>query len=308
MKQFSESDGGKRSEGTNGSVSTDTNTKPGKVLFGNPDCHIIGATVYRRGTIRINRRSFPSDPNRSNPVRGAIVQLSTKSRARMLYVLSATSVEFRSMGTLTYGKEYPRDGYALKVAFHRWKQEFLRRYAGGFFWWLEFNTKRPAPHIHFLSTRANVFGADLRWLGMSWPKANGIGPGRIYQALEGERPRDLYTEMYQVHSHRDAWDTLRHRDGGIKYASSYVWKKDQKEVPEQYANVGRFWGANQFVTSAIQPLDRFSARADGIRALLEAEGHRVSEWDSLPQYIFGVKSLDIGEFFDRERRENDEWD
>lgn len=258
-------------------------------MYDHIDSLVTGVTVYRNGTTVTNRISVPTQGNNWGH-RGAITYLTPKARARMLFVAMATSVEFRSMICLTYPIEFPNDGKKVKQHLQDWKQVFLRRYAGSYFWFLEFQ-KRGAPHIHFLSTRSNVFGADRRWLAESWAKAIGLSAERKFCDLFDRRTKCLRLLSLRVHSHPAQWQTIRDNKGARRYVAKYATKPRQKAVPLRYQNVGRFYGYSSDVKQRIEALDNFSIDADTIRNILSSEGHRASEWDFLPKYLFGVNSL-----------------
>lgn len=246
--------------------------------------------VYKNGTI-IVKRSGKSVDRSVTGERGMITELSAKARARMLWVIMATEIEFRSMITLTYPIEFPVDGRTVKAQFAAFKQKYLRRYAGDYFWFLEFQ-KRGAPHIHFMVTRGNVFSQDRLWCAREWIDCIGLTDSRLYSTLIDRRLRDMSREASRFNSHDRVWEELRSTDGAKRYCAKYALKTSQKSVPTKFQNVGRFYGYSKAVKSSIQPIDTFSVDGDTLRDLLATEGHRVSEWDVLPKIIFGVESLD----------------
>jgi hypothetical protein len=84
---------------------------------------------------------------------------------------------------------------------------------------LEFQ-QRGAPHFHIFVTHPT----ELKWVSQKW-----------YDIVNSEDPRHL----------RAGTKCERLRGGKaatISYASKYACKMAQKDVPEGYENVGRFWG------------------------------------------------------------------
>jgi len=81
-------------------------------------------------------------------------------------------------------------------------------------WFLEFQT-RGAPHFHFLATGwiPKQFVAD------AWAAVSG-GIAKACSRVEG----------------------LKHPEAAGAYAAKYAAKNEQKAVPPEYKDVGRFWG------------------------------------------------------------------
>lgn len=83
-------------------------------------------------------------------------------------------------------------------------------------WWLEFQ-ERGAPHVHFLyTTRVPWEAAASQW-------ARAVGDESI------ERTATRYEKVKQTAAM-------------ASYVGKYASKMEQKEVPEAYRKVGRFWG------------------------------------------------------------------
>jgi len=246
-------------------------------------------TVYRNGTMVV-RRDAVSNNAPVGGKRGVIKELSTKARARLMFVVNATSVEFRSMITLTYPREFPCDGAMVKSHLDDFIKSFKYRYAGDYLWFLEFQA-RGAPHFHFLHTRQNVFSADRRWLALRWADVIGLSEERRYCSLSDRRTHCMRMQCLRVNTHSKTWEEIRSELGARAYVNKYASKPYQKQVPDMYQNVGRFYGYSRNVYRSIKELDTFQAEAHEIRAMLKSEGHKVGEWEYLPKYIFGVKSV-----------------
>jgi hypothetical protein len=147
------------------------------------------------------------------------------------------------MVTLTYPNGWCLDGAEHKNQLRRFLQEVQRAYKRKFekqvdleydeeteryikpntkhsaFWFLEFQ-KRGAPHFHIFLN----WCPDMYWVSKKWFEI--VGSDDPSHALAGTRTETL----------------KKGRAGTISYASKYAAKADQKVVPEQYLNVGRFWG------------------------------------------------------------------
>lgn len=152
-----------------------------------------------------------------------IKEFSYKSRRRLAFVASNTDVAFKVMLTLTYPASFPGDGKEVKrhlQAMIRWLRHHKETL--DYLWFLEFQ-KRGAPHIHML------INCDL-------------------SALPGKK--DISAHWYKIVDSGDEkhlkagtrTETLRSEEGGKRYTVKYAMKMEQKDVPEQFQNVGRFWG------------------------------------------------------------------
>ena len=251
---------------------------------------VDGVTVYNNGCAVLRRTKCNSVIPISNRVRGKIVELSAKSRAKMLFVITATGTEFGSMITLTYPLEYPKNGRVAKGHLDDFLRSYKHRYGGQYFWFLEFQN-RGAPHFHVLVSRSNVFSSDRKWMALRWANVMGINEGRRYSSILDYREKDLYQQVLRVNTHPKAWQAIVSEDGARRYVAKYALKTYQKDVPEEYQDVGRFYGYSRGVRNTIREIDHFDVSAETIRQVLRQEGHKVADWDYLPKILFGVSSF-----------------
>lgn len=158
--------------------------------------------------------------------RGAIQGFSPRSGARMRRYLRSCVPSYSVMVTLTYPGNFPTDGRTVK----RHLDSFVKRafrYLGAegspvprsIFWFLEFQ-KRGAPHFHLFLNFTVPFNLVAQW----WFEIVGSGDDRHLCA--GTRTEALYSG----------------RHGTVSYASKYAAKLEQKDVPQNFVNLGRFWG------------------------------------------------------------------
>lgn len=155
-------------------------------------------------------------------VRGKITKLSVASRNRMILMFRNLK-NLKVMVTLTYpGKAWlvPVDGKAVKRHLKLLQQAILRKYPGlGAAWFLEFQ-ERGAPHFHMFATMP----IDKGWLAKTWNRIAGANdPDHLRAGIRVE------------------WLRCPATAAGA-YAAKYSAKSEQKEVPEEYQDVGRFWG------------------------------------------------------------------
>lgn len=167
-----------------------------------------------------------------------------------------------------------------------------------YFWFLEFQS-RGAPHFHLgLSIPAPQRTDGTRqelasWWAIiaeqgDWPYSC-VKPrkGKLIQG-EGSFTRE---SVFRQHRRLKVWEDVHHSDGAWRYVITYVSKPYQKEVPENYRNVGRFWG----VSSGIVLGDsmRLSCSESDARQFISVLGRSMEHYDVLPKIIF--HSYDITE-------------
>ena len=215
--------------------------------------------------------------------RGEIERLSSKARARLLFILSTTDVEFQSMITLTYGETYPNAGHTVKTHLNRFLSWYRYQKWGEYVWFLEFQ-QRGAPHIHIYSQVSEISRKHRIGYTNAWIRALSDDLG--IDDSEQEKIRS-------VHNHASQWAKFRSDDGHIRYATKYLLKTYQKKVPNDFRTVGRFYGMSRNVKARSKPSLSLPVKEEHLRELLSSEGHRVAEWDILPKYLFGVEFAKI---------------
>lgn len=155
-------------------------------------------------------------PQVGGGIRKPITQLSdTSLRSMKLHARNMADAAY--IVTLTYPKDWPSDGKEVKRHLECIKMWF-KRHGVSAFWFLEFQ-KRGAPHFH-LFTDKPVSKEDL---SKKWYQVVGSGDEKHLKAG---------TQIQRI----------RKPHAVAAYAAKYATKKEQKEVPEGYSNVGRFWG------------------------------------------------------------------
>lgn len=93
--------------------------------------------------------------------------------------------------------------------------------------------------------------------------------------------------LYKVHSHEKSWQKIRKENGAKFYIVKYASKAEQKEVPEAFTDVGRFWGNSRDVPSKeFQEVDTTELE---LREYLEKEGLPVTNAPILPRRIINLK-------------------
>lgn len=150
--------------------------------------------------------------------RREIKRFSRDSQRRLLFVAGNLD-GMVSMATLTYpGKEdlVPKDGKVVKAHWAAMRHWLTRRKLAGLMF-MEFQ-ERGAPHFHvFLNGRV-----DKSELSEAWNRIAGhCDPDHLRAGTKIE--------------------SIRKAHALAAYAGKYAAKQSQKDVPEAFRNVGRFW-------------------------------------------------------------------
>jgi len=158
---------------------------------------------------------------KDKPNKNKIHDYNPRTAQRLGLHLSEYAHHYKWETTLTYPADFPCDG--TKVRKHRkaimreLRKQSIREYTTV----LEFQ-ERGAPHIHILHDRYIPF----EWLAKTWFNVVDSGDIKHLQAGTCENPiiDETLTRIYMA---------------------SYARKKDQKLVPENYTDVGKFWTSNR---------------------------------------------------------------
>jgi len=180
----------------------------------------------RRGTIEVDnvdvKVKFQLERVRrstSSSIRKEITEFSHKSRNRLIYK-ARNMGQIEGFNTLTYHENWVGlSGEDCKRHLSNLRKRLLRKYPDIMgLWFFEFQ-KRGAPHFHILTSTA----IPSDWLKSAW---NAIVDPDNEQHLE----------------HGADAQILRKRHAAGSYAAKYSGKNEQKQVPENFEKVGRFWG------------------------------------------------------------------
>lgn len=233
---------------------------------------VVGIKLYRQDTVVVRDGTAPPP---HIPERGEIMQFSKKSRQRLAFVATNTDVTFRTMITLTYPKDYPSDGKAVKAhlnAFLTWlRRESIDR---SYLWFLEWQ-QRGAPHFHIL------------WASAMPTRMEDRKALRFRVAATWYRLVDSGDEKHLAAGTRAA--RIRKERGARNYCVKYAFKMKQKTVPEGYRNVGRMWGASRDV----QPVCRTEVKCteDDVRSILEGWDYEPDEERTLYTVLYETAPL-----------------
>lgn len=246
---------------------------------------VTGVIAHGHGCFEVIRTAKQKFQDR-RPRRERIMELSKQSLVRLMFLMQCTDTEFKSMFTATYPSVYPKDGKMVKRDVNYLCQT-LRRKNARYLWFLEFQ-ERGAPHIHFLLDFEGITPAMRANLGLLWTEriANSEWFTLAHPIYEDYR-REII-KMASVNTHPSAWEYLRDREGAKRYVTKYAAKALQKEVPVEFRNVGRFWGASRGVRSEGVKLD---VTEDDLQQFLFRHDHPMQSKKLVPKYLWQVGTL-----------------
>ncbi len=168
--------------------------------------------------IRIRRRSrLAGQFVGGGGIRSQVTKFTNASKRRLMFTARNFS-GLEIMLTLTYPAEFPLDGRTVKDHWRRFRQWMVRNGAKAGLWVLEFQ-KRGAPHFHVFIREP----LDRDKLAKAWFRI--VASGDPKHLVAGTRI-----------------ETFRYPPALGSYVMKYASKMDQKDVPKEFENVGRFWG------------------------------------------------------------------
>lgn len=161
-------------------------------------------------------------------IRGSIKEWSKKSRARCeRHIRNVPEGSIKSFLTLTYPKSFSNDGRQIKRDLATMIKRLKRMGFSAGIWFLEFQ-KRGAPHVHCFLDKFN--SSLVQSVALAWYEVVGSGDEKHLHWHEGKL------------SGRPCLESMRVPHAASYYACKYAVKSEQKDVPESYLNVGRFYG------------------------------------------------------------------
>lgn len=233
-------------------------------------------TRYKSGWLV--ERKPPANTNTRGD-REQITRLSRSSLERLAWTVSQSSTEFKSMLTLTYLFP-PKDGLQSKRHLRHFLSAMQKCFGDySYCWWLEF-TRRGLPHYHLLLTLSPDAFKRTR-AAVLWAIAQDARPWP-YCDLKTRRQHEWKRAVVNVCSHPKSWQELRSPEGARRYALKYALKTTQKDVPEAWRNVGRFWGCDY--KTIPKPLSEPTEAHEGqVRGILDET--RFERWPIIPKYV-----------------------
>lgn len=193
----------------------ETRQSPGKSL--------VTVISYPRDTVISISGLYQGDRARGLvKARGKVTECSFKSLRRASLIIRNIMESINQFVVLTYPADFPMYGKKVKRDVDAFNK-YLRRQGIKYFWFLEFQT-RGAPHVNYLLTKT----VSMEDLQETWYRIVGSGDWKHrYMGVYADTPHD--------------------KNKLSTYLAGYFTKKDarkvaQRQVPEGYSHVGRFWG------------------------------------------------------------------
>lgn len=188
--------------------------------------------IERQGNvIKIGSKGFLGSYGSGGNKRGMIKEFSKKSRKRMIEWIQRNKIDKDTYrlycGTLTY-EGVPNNGKKVKEDLIKfWKLLKYHYPVRSLIWVLEFQ-KRGSPHFHFiLVVDRKIVAKGFRDIVYF---RRGVAKIWNFVVKGSEKHLKAGTQLDLV------------KGNIVGYFAKYMKKLEQKEVPDDYNDVGRFWG------------------------------------------------------------------
>lgn len=169
-----------------------------------------------------------------------ILEFSQKSRSNLLHTCRNSGHEIKSQICLTYHESWSEDGKQVKKDINNFSRYLSRKFSDlHYLWVLEFQ-ERTAPHFHFFSDIPTKpeFRVPFRVV----PSQRDLAELWVLRVQKLHLPGAITT--LDFHSHEKNFFDWQMKSGSY-LTKEYIEKSIQKDVPENFKNVGRFWGASR---------------------------------------------------------------
>lgn len=186
--------------------------------------------------------------------KSAITEFSIKSQRNCKFKFDSASRGMTSAICLTYPQEMREtlDGRIIKKHFKAFILAYLREFGldGRYFWVLEFQ-RNGNPHFHIVTDCKADIKAQRDFVAARWYKIVGSGLQKHYKA-------------------GTSCELVRSQAGVASYIAGYLKKANQKQVPENFHNVGRFWGGSRKAFEIEKQMFHFEDSMEGVAAARRA--------------------------------------
>jgi len=195
-----------------------------------------------------------AEPSKVKATKQAITEFTIKAQRNCKFKFDSASRGMTSAICLTYPQEMREelDGRRIKKHFKAFILAYLREFGldGRYFWVLEFQKNRN-PHFHIVTDCKADIKVQREFVAARWYKIVGSG---LQKALKAGTSCEL----------------VRSQAGVASYIAGYLKKADQKQVPENFHNVGRFWGGSRNAFEIETQVHHFEDSMDGVAAARRA--------------------------------------
>jgi hypothetical protein len=216
--------------------------------------------------IKIMPFSPPTQKSKTSVIRikrvKNIQSFNNRSVSNLLHICRNSGHKIKSSFCLTYHNNYPSYGRILKKHLHSFLVMLHELHKFQYIWVLEFQ-ERGAPHFHFfvdVSSKNKKFHEDF---------------AKIWNSITKES--ELHYAFHMSSRNFFPWNMIT----GTYLSKVYMAKSNQKDVPENFKNVGRFWGCSRSmkpVAVIISSVDDKINIDKTIRPLIKAKERKLSAW------------------------------
>lgn len=192
--------------------------------------------------------SLPHEPSKVKSTKKAIKEFSYKSQRNCKFMFDAASRDMSTAICLTYPLELrdSLDGRQVKNHLRAFILAYNRKFSitGRHIWVLEFQTNGN-PHFHLLTDCKADIKTQREFVAARWYKIVGSGLEKHFNA-------------------GTSCNYVKSQAGVASYMASYLKKADQKQVPENFHNVGRFWGGSRNAFEVEKEIREYDDSRQGI--------------------------------------------
>lgn len=250
---------------------------------------IVGVRLFPMGLEILRRAPWKRLTSHVGQVaqRKSVKQLTKKSLSRLAFLGRNYPYPLVSLMTLTYPASYPTDGRETKSHLDK-MLKFLRRELEDlhYLWFMEFQ-QRGAPHYHIALSHFPTNGlryiAARRWSDIVADRVN-------YSSLSTRKTMNMWEQTFLRHLEPDHWEPIREKEGLARYITKYASKPEQKVVPEDYSNCGRFWGSDVALED-IEDIRTIDGSHQELTEFVQIYRPELSSYEVLPRYIW-TKALE----------------
>lgn len=197
------------------------------------DSRLVSEITIGSQDVMISTKVAGGKTQKGGGVRSSIIEWSKKSRARCeKHIRNVPDGTIKYFLTLTYPADFSNDGVRIKRDLSAFRKRLRRMGVRDDIWFLEFQPDRGAPHFHLYLGQCPTGNLDggIKACANAWFEIVGSGD-----------PKHLIFTLGN-YGNKPCLEPMRNPHAASYYAVKYVVKSSQKDVPEAYKNVGRFWG------------------------------------------------------------------
>jgi len=171
---------------------------------------------------------------------------SKRSENRLKFNIRNSPHEFKQFLTLTYPKEFPKDGATVKKHLNTFLTHLRQKIPGIHYLWVIEQQKRGAAHFHILIDQP-IEGVELHYNRKTRKgRKRGIEVrsekwSKIWSRITGNKDNKRHLR----HGLRIDVITDSNKQKIANYFAKYYAKTEQKAFTPDFKNVGRYWGCSR---------------------------------------------------------------